>query len=165
MPTLVPEVLTALAKRITRLLPGRGQPIPVEDYVADGEYRVRADLPGITADKDLDVTVTDGMLTIHAERAEQRHERQRTEFHYGTLRRSLRLPAGTIKEEITARLADGVLTITMPTGKRVPIEKPAAAGRPVPISHTAAQTKPSPSSRRTATKPTRRTVHGTATRP
>jgi HSP20 family molecular chaperone IbpA len=165
MPALVPDLLTGLARRITRLLPGRGGLIPVEDYLADGEYRVRAELPGVSADTDLDVTVTDGVLTIHAERTEQRHERQRTEFHYGTLRRSLRLPAGTIKEEMTARLEDGVLTITMPTAKPVLVERPAPAGRPVPISHAARPAKPSPSSKRTATKPTRRTVHTTAARP
>ena len=144
MPAIVPDLLTATVRRIARFLPGRGGSIPLEDLVDNGEYRIRAELPGITADKNLDVTVTDGRLTIHAERTEQRHAQQRTEFRYGTLRRSLHLPAGAIENRITARLEDGILAITVPTGKRIP------TGRPVPIGRTV------PSSKSIATKRTGR---------
>jgi HSP20 family protein len=37
-----------------------GQPMRVEDYVSAGEYVVRAELPGIDPEKDVEITVDDG---------------------------------------------------------------------------------------------------------
>ena len=70
----------------------------VEEFVEDGTYVIRAEIPGIDPDKDVDITVADGILHLTATREErseeERPEGYRTEFHYGSLRRSIRLPEG-----------------------------------------------------------------------
>ena len=74
-----------------------GDLIPVDEFQEDGTLVVRADLPGIDPDKDVTVTVSDGMLRIVAERrAEEEREEEgyvRHEVPYGALSRSLPLPA------------------------------------------------------------------------
>ncbi len=41
--------------------------IRLKDEIEDGHYMIRAELPGIDPVKDIDVTLTDGQLTIKAE--------------------------------------------------------------------------------------------------
>ena len=93
--------------------------IRVEEHLKDGTYVLRAELPGLDPDKDVEITVEENVLTLRAERAEETTEKHRTEFRYGTFARSVRLPAGAKGEEATAEYKDGVLTITVP----VPVEK------------------------------------------
>ncbi|MFE1291828.1 Hsp20/alpha crystallin family protein [Streptomyces sp. NPDC058751] len=88
--------------------------IRVEEYLKDGSYVLRAELPGLDPDKDVEITVEDNVLTLRAERSEETTEKHRTEFRYGTFVRSVRLPAGAKGEEATAEYKDGVLTITVP---------------------------------------------------
>ena len=67
--------------------------IRVEEYL-EGERRImRADLPGVDPDKDVSVTVDDGLLRIHGERRAEEHDRYRTEIRYGSFERLLILPA------------------------------------------------------------------------
>ncbi|MFJ5260067.1 Hsp20/alpha crystallin family protein [Streptomyces sp. NPDC088387] len=101
--------------------------IRVEDHLADGTYTLRAELPGIDPAKDVEITVTEDVLTLRSERAEETTEKHRTEFRYGTFTRSVRLPAGSKGEEAAASYKDGVLTITVP----VPEEK--TATRTIPV--------------------------------
>lgn len=61
--------------------------------------------------KDVEVTVTDGMLTLHAERSEQNQERHHSEFRYGSFDRSVRPPEGARPEKVTATYNDGILTV------------------------------------------------------
>jgi HSP20 family protein len=90
------------------------QEIKVEEY-QEGERRiVRADLPGVDPDKDISVTVDDGLLRLHGERRAEEHDRYRTEIRYGSFDRVLTLPSGTQPGDVTAEYADGVLTVTMP---------------------------------------------------
>jgi HSP20 family protein len=100
----------------------------VEDTLTDTEYVLRAELPGLKPDKDIKVTVENGVLTVHAERREQEHVRGRSEFRYGLLQRSVRLPASADAEHITARYQDGVLEVT------VPLTAPQPKGRQITIS-------------------------------
>ena len=53
------------------LRPMTGHLMRVEDFVQDGSYVVRAELPGIDPEKDVEVTVANGILTIKAERREE----------------------------------------------------------------------------------------------
>ena len=88
--------------------------IKIEEY-QEGERRiVRADLPGVDPDKNITVTVDDGVLRLHGERRAEEHDRYRTEIRYGSFDRVLSLPAGTKAEDITAEYADGVLTVSLP---------------------------------------------------
>ena len=94
--------------------------IRVEEYSEDGDYTVKAELPGIDPDEDLDITVDHGVLTVRAERREEKKDGKRSEFRYGAFTRSLRLPAGVKEDDIKADYHDGVLTVTVPT---MPVEE------------------------------------------
>ena len=87
--------------------------IRVEEHLADGTYVLRAELPGIDPSKDVEITVTEGVLTLRAERAEEAMEKHHTEFRYGTFARAIRLPAGAKGDKATADYKDGVLAITV----------------------------------------------------
>src|SRR5579875_1100960 len=86
----------------------------VEEYVRDHDYVVRAELPGMDPDKDIEVTVEDGTLTIRAERHEEHKEQHRSEFRYGALTRSVMLPGEVDADRITARYDKGILEVTVP---------------------------------------------------
>lgn len=89
-------------------------PIRIEESREDDGYVVRAELPGVDPDKDIEITVEDDVLTVHAERREEKREKRLSEFHYGSFTRSVRLPAGSSEEDITASYHDGVLTVRAP---------------------------------------------------
>ena len=46
--------------------------MPLEEKMTDGRYEVRAELPDVDPDKDVEITACDGQLTIRAERSETR---------------------------------------------------------------------------------------------
>jgi HSP20 family protein len=104
-----------------------GQLIRVEDRLTDNEYVLRAELPGLDPEKDVRVSAANGVLTIHAERREERKAVNRSEFRYGMLHRSVRLPANADEEHITASYTKGVLEVT------VPLTAPEPAGRQIPV--------------------------------
>ena len=97
----------------TVLRPVSNQPMRVEDYVKDGRYVVRAELPGIDPEKDLEVTVSKGVLTISANRHEEAEGKHRSEFRYGAFTRSIALPAGADEERIQASYDLGVLEVVV----------------------------------------------------
>jgi HSP20 family protein len=105
-----------------------GRPIKVEEFVEDGTVVIRAELPGIDPDEDVDITVADGVLHVVATREErseeERPEGYRSEFHYGSLERHIRLPEGAEADAITATYRDGILEVRIPAP--ADIEKPAA---------------------------------------
>ena len=81
---------------------------------------VRADLPGI-AEKDLDISVHNGVLSISGARnAEERKEGESFyvyERQYGSFSRSFALPESADPEKVDARLESGVLTVEI--GKKI----------------------------------------------
>jgi len=85
-----------------------GRPFRVEDCVRDGAYVLRAELPGIDPDKDVEITVEGTTLAIRAERREEHTEPHRCKFRYGSLVRSVTLPAGADTEHITASYNKGI---------------------------------------------------------
>ena len=91
-----------------------GQPMRVEDYVSEGQYVVRAELPGIDPEKDVEITVEDGVLTVKAERQEEKKEAGRSEFRYGSFTRSVTLPRGADQENVAASYRDGILEVRTP---------------------------------------------------
>jgi HSP20 family protein len=104
-----------------------GDLIRVEEYREDGALVVRADLPGIDPDKDVELTVAGGMLHIEAERRkeEKREEKGyvRREVRYGSLSRSLPLPEGVTEADISATYKNGVLEIRIPEPKHQEAKK------------------------------------------
>jgi HSP20 family protein len=101
-----------------------------EEYEDEGRIVIRAQLPGLDPDEDIDVTVVGGALTINAVRREEHRERAYSEFFYGKLGRTLTLPPGVDEKAVAATYTDGVLevTVTLPadrasTGAKVPVQR------------------------------------------
>jgi HSP20 family protein len=82
---------------------------------------VRAELPGVSKD-DVNVEITDDLLTIEGERRQESEEQDegfyRSERSYGRFLRSIPLPEGVDSEKADAKFKDGVLEITLPAPKR-----------------------------------------------
>ena len=82
----------------------------------EDRYTIEANLPGLDKDA-VEVTFEDGLLTIEAQtRRDEQHEE--ANFHIrercvGKFSRSFRLPNEADPEKVNAKLADGVLTVTV----------------------------------------------------
>lgn len=87
-----------------------------EEYREPGRVVVRAELPGIDPAKDVAVTVEGGVLKIRAHRREVHKEGRRSEFFYGEMVRTLRLPPGCDATAVTATYRAGILEIAVPVG-------------------------------------------------
>ena len=122
----------------------------LEESIRDNRYVIRAELPGLDPENDIEVTVDGRILTIRAERRQQDKGPYRSEFRYGSLARAVRLPARVDAADVAARYDKGVLEVSVPVpvaepeGTRIPIqdadavpehplarpdEEPARAGR------------------------------------
>jgi HSP20 family protein len=92
----------------------------VEVLHKNGQFMVRADLPGLKKE-DIEVELTDDVLTISGERKELKEEKRegfyRSERNYGSFFRQIPLPEGTKTENATATFQNGVLEITLPAQK------------------------------------------------
>jgi HSP20 family protein len=101
--------------------------IKVDEYRENGSLVVRAELPGIDPDKDVEITVSDGMLCIEAERREEEKTEEkgfvRHELSYGSFTRTLPLPDGVTESDITASYKDGILEIRIPAPEPAPATK------------------------------------------
>ena len=91
--------------------------VRVEDFVRDDRYVVRAELPGIDPDKDVELTIEGDYLTIAGHRREEKVEKNRSEFRYGSFRRTLRVPKDAKPEDVSATYKDGILAISVPLPK------------------------------------------------
>jgi HSP20 family protein len=88
---------------------------------------VSAELPGMTTD-DLKITLSGDMLTIEGKK-ERKEEIKKKNFHriersFGEFIRQMELPEGLYKKEnITAKLEEGILEVTIPKDiAKMPIE-------------------------------------------
>lgn len=101
-------------------------PIRVEEAVEENTFVVRAELPGIDPDKDVEVTMANGLLSIKAQREEKKEHKDRhsyrSEFRYGSFVRHLPLPDGVSQDDITASYKDGVLEVRAPMPEKAPAE-------------------------------------------
>lgn len=128
MNTLMPRFVGDLfewfdAEPLTR----PGHMIRIEDRLTETEYLVRAELPGCDPQKDIQVGVEHGLLTIKCGREEQKQEHDRTEFRYGLMQRTIRLPGNAVDQKIAAKYDKGVLEVKVPLAEHKP------AGRQIPI--------------------------------
>ena len=77
----------------------------------------KADMPGVE-DKDLEVNLTNNRLSISGKRETEKTERNETyytsERSYGSFTRAFTLPEGIDSDKVSAELARGVLSITIP---------------------------------------------------
>ncbi|MFJ8962622.1 Hsp20/alpha crystallin family protein [Lentzea sp. NPDC102401] len=93
---------------------GTRHPLHVEDFVEEGSYVLRAELPGLDAAKDIDVSASEGSLTITAQREETKKEQHRSEFRYGSFSRTVSLPSGADTSKISAEYKRGILEVRVP---------------------------------------------------
>ena len=89
----------------------------VDVIESDAAYVISAELPGLE-DKDVEVTVADGVLTLKGEKnAAEEEEREnyfRKERVYGRFERSFRLPEEVEANKVMANFKNGVLTVGVP---------------------------------------------------
>lgn len=107
--------------------------LKLEEYEDDGDLVIRAEMPGIDPDKDVEITLHDHVLRIGAERRERSEksdqEGYRSEFTYGSFQRAVRLPDGVDLSDVKAGYEDGILEIRIPfareatTSKRIPVNR------------------------------------------
>lgn len=81
------------------------------------EYVVTAELPGMEV-KDIDVTLSDGILTVKGEKKKEHEDKgenyHRIERSYGSFHRSFSIPGKVKTDSVDANYKDGVLRLTLP---------------------------------------------------
>ena len=118
---------------LERFFEGWPNALHVEEFVEGDMVVIRAELPGIDPDKDVDINVSDGVLHVQARREERKEEERpsgyHSEFHYGSFERRIRLPEGATEADVKASYKDGILEVRVPVPKveqktptKVPIE-------------------------------------------
>jgi HSP20 family protein len=93
---------------------------------SDKAYEITAELPGLD-EKNIEVNVANGGLTIRGEKKEEKEEKQKdyyvSERRYGSFERYFSLPEGVDADKIQASFKNGVLKVTLP--KTAEAQKPA----------------------------------------
>ena len=120
----MPSALTRgheLLRREAGFVPGEWSP-RIDVVERDGQFLVRADLPGMSKE-DVKVDVVEDMLTIQGERKhctkEEREGYFYNECNYGSFYRTVPLPAGADTSRATAQFQNGVLEVVMPAAPEV----------------------------------------------
>ena len=108
-------------------LPFPGPGIKIEEQLEGERYVVRAELPGVDPEKDVEVTLAGEVLKLRVERKEAHTGRTHSEFHYGTFYRAIPVPPGLRPDTVTAGYEGGILTIS------ALIAETEAAGKSIPI--------------------------------
>lgn len=91
----------------------------MNEYREDGALVVRAEVPGIDPDKDVEVTASEGVFHLAVERHEEAEPEGRRYLrhelaHRQRLERDLALPEGAQGSELKATYNNGVLEVRMP---------------------------------------------------
>lgn len=88
-----------------------------EAKASNAHYEITMELPGVT-EKDIDVSLHDGVLTVKGEKQSERKQEGDgyffSEREYGRFQRTFRLPADAMASGIAADFTNGVLKITVP---------------------------------------------------
>lgn len=112
------EPIKQVGRQIMELI----SPSAEASEVADA-YEISVELPGVRSE-DIEVSITDGILTVRGEKHSEREEKGRSyyfsERSFGAFQRAFRLPSDANVDAISADSEHGVLTIRVP---RLPVEK------------------------------------------
>jgi len=102
---------------------------PLDVAETDREVIVKAEVPGVDP-KDLEITVSSNRLTLSGEKRETNETEGSDYYHaettYGSFHRSIDLPSGVEADQVTARHANGVVTIKLKKSQ-------AAATKKIPV--------------------------------
>jgi HSP20 family protein len=103
----------------------------VDIFEDEKEIVIKAHLPEVQ-EKDVDIRVEDGQMTIKGERKFEHEEKKdnyhRVERRYGSFQRTFALPETVDAEHIVAKYDKGVLKVTLPK-----VEKKAKNARTIPV--------------------------------
>lgn len=127
-----------LMRRLNGDWPGLGASasqawVPAVDvFDRDEDLVIRAELPGIDPEKDVEITLREGVLTIRGERRHEARSTQngmeRIESATGSFSRSVALPEGVTEEDVRAQYENGILEVVVPGAaklsgvRRIPIK-------------------------------------------
>jgi HSP20 family protein len=96
--------------------------LAVDVYQTDDAVVVKSAIPGIDP-KDLDITITDDILTIKGETKTEEEVKEehyiRRERRYGAFSRSLVIPVPVVADKAEAEFENDVLTLTLPKAEEV----------------------------------------------
>ena len=101
---------------------GRSEPtwaaVPAVDVTeTEKSYEIKAELPGME-EKNIEVKLADGILTIKGEKQEEKEEKQKDyylrERSFGSFQRSFQVPDGVDTNKIEANFKNGLLTLSLP---------------------------------------------------
>ena len=106
--------------------------LTIDVYQTDSEIVIKSTIAGVTAD-DLDVNITNDMVTIKGKREDDTKESGRDyyyqECYWGSFSRSIILPVDIEAENATAEIKDGILTIRLPKAEKVKTKKIKVIGK------------------------------------
>lgn len=89
--------------------------VDIEEH--QDHYQVAMELPGMRKE-DLQISFTDGILTISGEKKEEKEDKERNyhcyERRFGKFERSFRVHSDIKSDKIDASFKDGILTIELP---------------------------------------------------
>ena len=86
---------------------------PLSLWEDENAVHVEMDAPGLT-DKDVELSVHQGVLVIKGERKSERKERGYDTRSYGRFEQHITLPSPVDADRVEAKLANGVLSVTFP---------------------------------------------------
>lgn len=108
----------------------------VDVFSRNGDMVMRVELPGIDPDKDVKVTLAEGLLDIKGERKQEKETKEegyyRKESVYGAFERRIAVPASVKESDIKADYKDGMLEVVVAgaakaipksSAKEIPIHK------------------------------------------
>jgi HSP20 family protein len=109
----------------SRFIPFMGEDrfIPAMDVTTRGEdLMIKLEIPAVDIEKDIDISVDEGMLRISGKRSEQRSEEKEgqymREMRYGSFERTFPLPEGVDADAVKAEYRDGILEVTVTGGAK-----------------------------------------------
>ena len=111
-------------RQMEAMAPFEGRMPKVDLIERETEIVIRAELPGVGKD-DVEVTLTDGAVTIEAHTTKETKEEEegkyyRHETSRGEFQRTLALPTEVDEEKARASFTDGLLELTLPKLEKTP---------------------------------------------
>ena len=95
---------------------------PTDVFETADSIQIKMEIAGVR-EEDLEVKVTDNLLTIRGRRTDEQHIKKENfhlmEIHYGSFERVFGLPRPMEVKSVTATLKDGFLLVTIPKDTNV----------------------------------------------
>ncbi len=95
--------------------------LPVDISETNDAYVIKAPVPGFKPE-DVDVTFTDGVLSIRARHREEKQDKEgsylRRELMFGDYQRHIVVPGDVRADDIRASFENGLLTVELPRAPR-----------------------------------------------